>query len=47
MDVGEEETEAIERATLLVANMLQRPDQLQKVDQYRRRVQRKKVIIIC
>ena len=43
MDVGEEETEAINRAANLVANMLQRPDQLQKVDQYKRRVQRKKV----
>lgn len=44
-DVGEAETEAVTRATLLVANMLQRPDQLQKVDQYRRRVQRKKVFM--
>lgn len=42
MDVGEAESEAMNRATLLVANMLQRPDQLQKVDQYRLRVQRKK-----
>lgn len=49
MDVGEAESEAIARASLLVANMLQRPDQLQKVDQYRRRVQRKKVwfILLC
>lgn len=40
---GETESDAINRAVLLVENMLQRPDQLQKVEQYKRRVQRKKV----
>ncbi|KAK8375438.1 hypothetical protein O3P69_008347 [Scylla paramamosain] len=45
MDVGEAECEAMKRATLLVENMLQRPDQLQKVEQYRRRVQRKKASV--
>lgn len=43
MYVGETEEDAINRASLLVENMLQRPDQLQKVEQYKRRAQRKKV----
>lgn len=38
------ETCAIQRAKMFVANMLQRPDQLHKVEQYRRRTTRKKVV---
>lgn len=43
MDVEELELEAKATAAKHVSNMLQRPDQLEKVEQYKRRVVRKKV----
>jgi len=46
MDLEALEADAKAAAAKHVANMLQRPDQLEKVDQYRRRVIRKKVFFI-
>lgn len=43
MDIEALELEARNTAAKHVANMLQRPDQLEKVEQYKRRVMRKKV----
>ncbi|KAG1665256.1 Exocyst complex component 3 [Nymphon striatum] len=45
MDVEELEVEAKATAAKHVSNMLQRPDQLEKVDQYKRRVVRKKASV--
>lgn len=43
MDVETLEAEGKATAAKHVANMLQRPDQLEKVEQYKKRVLRKKV----
>ena len=43
MDLTPLELEAKATARKQVANLLQRPDQLEKVDQIRRRISRKKV----
>lgn len=45
MDVITLESEAREAAIKHVSNMLQRPDQLEKVEQYKRRIMRKKVCL--
>ncbi|XP_023231115.1 exocyst complex component 3-like [Centruroides sculpturatus] len=45
MDVAGLEAEAKATAAKHVANMLQRPDQLEKVEQYKRRVGRKKASV--
>lgn len=45
MDVEQLETEAKTTAAKHVANILQRPDQLEKVEQYKRRVSRKKASV--
>lgn len=43
MDLEALEKEARIAATKHISNMLQRPDQLEKVDQYKRRAMRKQV----
>lgn len=43
MDIEALESEARLTAAKHVATMLQRPDQLEKVDQYKKRITRKKV----
>ena len=45
MDTESLEAEARLTAIKHVATMLQRPDQLEKVDQYKKRIARKKVTI--
>lgn len=45
LDLGRMETEAKENATKHISNLLQRPDQLEKVDQYKRRIMRKKASV--
>ncbi|XP_063225953.1 exocyst complex component 3 [Bacillus rossius redtenbacheri] len=45
MDVEQQEQEAKATATKHVINMLQRPEQLEKVEQYKRRVARKKASV--
>jgi exocyst complex component 3 len=46
MNVEVLELEARQTAIKHVSNMLQRPDQLEKVEQYKRRVIRKKVFLL-
>lgn len=45
MDVDKLENEAKARAAKHVINMLQRPEQLEKIEQYKRRVSRKKISV--
>ncbi|KAL5013228.1 hypothetical protein ScPMuIL_007498 [Solemya velum] len=45
LDLGRLEAEAKSSAAKHVSNLLQRPEQLEKVDQYRRRVARKKASV--
>ncbi|XP_076082869.1 exocyst complex component 3-like isoform X2 [Mytilus galloprovincialis] len=45
LDLGRMEAEAKENASKHISNLLQRPDQLEKVDQYKRRIMRKKASV--
>lgn len=45
LDLGRMESEAKAAATKHISSLLQRPDQLEKVDQYKRRVTRKKASV--
>ena len=45
LDLGRMEAEAKENAAKHISNLLQRPDQLEKVDQYKRKIMRKKASV--
>lgn len=45
LDLGRMEAEAKENAAKHISSLLQRPDQLEKVDQYKRRIMRKKASV--